>query len=232
MSNNIVLNGRLLPRHLLSSGSTTPNQTPRWPGLLFVLVAHALLVWLLMAQRLLPMPGDAVTLMVNFIVPPEITPASVPKVPPKKAPEKSPPKPLSQQIVAELPPVKAAEAVAPIFPPLPNAAQIASPPPAPLPSGPVNLSSELSIACPERPAPAYPVMSRRLGETGKVVLRVTLDESGKVAKAVVDRSSGFNRLDEAALSAVRHWRCTAVQRNGQASMASALQPFNFVLEGN
>jgi protein TonB len=70
-----------------------------------------------------------------------------------------------------------------------------------------------------------------LGETGKVVLRVSLDKAGNVAKASVDRSSGFPRLDEAALMAVRDWRCTPALRNGQAVEATALQPFNFVLEG-
>lgn len=198
----------------------------------FVVAAHGLLIGLLMAQRLLPMPSEAVTLMVNFIAPSRVEPPAAPKTPPKQAPVKPPPKPQVQQIVAELPPAKTAEAAAPLPPSNLNPPPAALSPPTPLPSGPVNLSGELSIACPERPAPAYPPMSRRLGETGKVILRVTLDESGKVAKAIVDRSSGFNRLDEAALNAVRNWRCTAAQRNGQASAASALQPFNFVLEGN
>lgn len=196
-----------------------------------VLAAHLLLIGLLMAQRVLPMPSEAVTLMVNFIAPPKVDPPSAPKPVTKPEPKPSP-RPPPRQLVAEAPPAQVAEAVATLPPPVVPSPPLPVAAPTPLPSGPVNLSGELSIACPERPAPVYPVMSRRLGETGKVILRVTLDESGKVAKAVVDRSSGFNRLDEAALSAVRHWRCAAVMRNGQASTASALQPFNFVLEGN
>lgn len=128
------------------------------------------------------------------------------------------------------------EAVAPPLPPVP-------PEPAPeavapvlaapaLPVGPVVLGGELSVVCPARQAPAYPPLSRRLGETGKVILRVTLDAQGNVAKTAVDRSSGFSRLDEAALAAVQNWRCTPAQRNGQPVSATALQPFNFVLEGN
>jgi protein TonB len=94
------------------------------------------------------------------------------------------------------------------------------------------MSSELSVACPERSAPAYPAQSRRLGETGLVVLRVELSETGDVAAARVNSSSNHIRLDEAALAAVRTWRCTPATRNGQPARAVALQPFNFVLQGN
>jgi hypothetical protein len=65
------------------------------------------------------------------------------------------------------------------------------PPPAPVveapprPAGPVTLGTELSVACPERRPPAYPPLSRRLGEEGKVVLRVELDEQGAVSSARV-----------------------------------------------
>jgi protein TonB len=65
-----------------------------------------------------------------------------------------------------------------------------------------------------------------------VVLRVELSESGNVAVARVDRSSGYTRLDDAALVAVRTWRCLPATRNGQPVRAVALQPFNFILNGN
>lgn len=100
-----------------------------------------------------------------------------------------------------------------------------------LPAGPVSLASELALVCPERRPPAYPSLSRRLGETGKVVLRVELDETGRVSAARVITSSGFDRLDAAALAAVRTWRCRPAQRDGQAVRSVALQPFDFTLEG-
>jgi len=101
-----------------------------------------------------------------------------------------------------------------------------------LPAGPVALSSELSLACPQRTAPNYPALSRRLNEQGVVVLQVTLNEDGAVAAARVQSSSGFVRLDTAALVAVRSWHCTLPTRNGQPVRATALQPFHFVLQGN
>jgi periplasmic protein TonB len=101
-----------------------------------------------------------------------------------------------------------------------------------LPVGPVDLGSELSVSCPDRSAPVYPRRSINRGETGKVVLRVELSETGLVTMASIQNSSGFGLLDESALAAVRTWRCNAAKRNGQPVKAVALQPFNFILQGN
>jgi protein TonB len=99
------------------------------------------------------------------------------------------------------------------------------------PPEPVVLASELSVNCPERSPPDYPSQSMRMNEQGKVVLRVELGEDGRVATAEVKTNSGYRRLDEAALNAVKTWRCKPSVRNGVAFRAVALQPFNFVLEG-
>lgn len=101
-----------------------------------------------------------------------------------------------------------------------------------MPAGPVTLSSELSVSCPKLEAPVYPAISRRMGEEGKLVLRVELNEKGYVDNAKVINSSGYERLDNAALTAVKGWHCNPAQRDGQPARAIALQPFNFVLQGN
>jgi protein TonB len=55
--------------------------------------------------------------------------------------------------------------------------------------------------------PEYPPTSKRLGEAGTVVLLLTVDESGKVVDAKIQKSSGFERLDQAAMQeALRNWR--------------------------
>lgn len=64
--------------------------------------------------------------------------------------------------------------------------------------------------------PRYPRISRRLNEEGSVVLRVSVDATGAVTDARVEISSGFPRLDEAAVEAVRRWRYTPATRNGVA----------------
>lgn len=128
------------------------------------------------------------------------------------------------------------DAVEPLPPPDPVVASPLSEPSVLMPSSPpqsdepVSLASELALVCPKRTLPTYPPLARRLGETGKVVLRVEIDTTGRVSAAHVVSSSGFDRLDTAALAAVRTWRCQPAQRDGHVIRSVALQPFNFTLE--
>jgi protein TonB len=94
------------------------------------------------------------------------------------------------------------------------------------------LSGELAVSCSERTPPAYPRLSLRLGEQGRTMLLVELDERGRVANVSIKSGSGFARLDEAAVNAVKSWRCTPAMRNGIAVRSVATQPFNFALAGH
>lgn len=199
-------------------------------GIIFAAAVHAVVLWGLWQHRLIPGPADAATLFVKFIAPPATEKKDEPRRPqPKPAPTE---KPQPRQIVAETAVLAPTDFVAPSSPAKPVPAAVIEAPQMPLPAGPVVMSAELSVACPERSAPAYPVQSRRLGETGIVVLRVELAETGHVAAAHVQSSSGHLRLDDVALAAVKTWRCTPAQRNGQAVRAVALQPFRFILQGS
>ena len=60
-----------------------------------------------------------------------------------------------------------------------------------------------------RVEPAYPPAARRAGEEGTVRLKVLVDEKGRPKDVAVAASSGFARLDEAAMQAVRKWRFVA-----------------------
>lgn len=205
----------------------------RLASLLLVLALHATALWGLWRHRLIPSPLEAATLFVNFIAPPAPRKAEEPKRPPAPPKPRLIEKPQPRQLVAETPAIASTDdAAPPPPPPRPEPAPVIAAPSMPLPAGPVALSSELSVACPERSAPPYPALSRRLGEAGVVVLRVELSETGHVATARVNTSSGHARLDEAALAAVRTWRCTPASRNGQPVRAVALQPFDFVMQGN
>jgi TonB family protein len=46
----------------------------------------------------------------------------------------------------------------------------------------------------------------RAGEEGAAVLQVLVDETGRASEVRVARSSGYTRLDDAAVSAVRRWK--------------------------
>lgn len=60
-----------------------------------------------------------------------------------------------------------------------------------------------------RVEPTYPSASRRAGEEGTVRLKVLVDEKGRPKDVAVATSSGFARLDQAAMEAVRKWRFVA-----------------------
>jgi len=79
--------------------------------------------------------------------------------------------------------------------------------------------------------PSYPRESRRHREEGTVVLALTLDVDGSVAAISVAESSGFQRLDEAALRAVRKWRWAPTIRGGQAVKVKGLVEIPFMLRG-
>ncbi|MBL8423926.1 MAG: energy transducer TonB [Candidatus Accumulibacter phosphatis] len=80
------------------------------------------------------------------------------------------------------------------------------------------------------PKPVYPVASRRLGEEGRVLLRVRVSAQGLPAEVDVKQSSGFPRLDEAARAAVERWRFVPARRGTEAVEASVLVPLQFSLD--
>lgn len=80
------------------------------------------------------------------------------------------------------------------------------------------------------PRPPYPPLSKRLGEQGKVVLHVLIETDGSASTAEVRASSGYERLDQAALQTVLRWRYVPGKRNGVAEAMWFNIPINFVLE--
>ena len=199
-------------------------------GLLFVLMLHGVALYGLWSFRIIPMPVEAITLMVNLINPPPPEQPKPPKPEPPKPPKSRLPDPQPPEhlhLAAETPVVLPDEPVV-YVPPPPPPLVIEAPP---LPPQPVVLSNELSVSCPERSPPDYPSLSRRMNEQGKVMLRVVLGEDGRVDNVEVKTSSGYQRLDAAALNTVKTWRCKPAVRNGVAVRAIAVQPLNFILEG-
>lgn len=79
------------------------------------------------------------------------------------------------------------------------------------------------------PSPSYPAISRRLGEQGKVVIRVLIGKDGKPQQGDIHQSSGYDRLDQAALRAVMGWRYVPGQRDGMAQDMWFNVPINFAL---
>jgi protein TonB len=79
------------------------------------------------------------------------------------------------------------------------------------------------------PAPAYPMVARRMGEQGKVLLKVLVSQDGKAETVKVDTSSGHHKLDQAAIEAVKKWSFVPAKRSNQPISAYVLVPVNFTL---
>jgi len=79
------------------------------------------------------------------------------------------------------------------------------------------------------PHPPYPAESRGAGEEGSVQLTVQVDARGRALSVTVERSSGFARLDRAAIEAVRRWRFRPATRAGMPVAASVTVPVRFRL---
>jgi protein TonB len=64
--------------------------------------------------------------------------------------------------------------------------------------------------------PEYPPSSRRAGEEGTVTLAVLVQENGRPGEVKVAKSSGFPKLDEAAVKEVqRNWRFVPGKEDGK-----------------
>lgn len=81
------------------------------------------------------------------------------------------------------------------------------------------------------PAPDYPDDSRRQGEQGRVLLRVFVNAAGVVEQVALRKSSGYLRLDQAALETVKTWHFVAGRRGTEAVAAWVVVPISFSLEG-
>lgn len=107
-----------------------------------------------------------------------------------------------------------------------------APPPPPVQKAAVKKAPEISANARRRFQPEYPPTSRRLGEEGSVTLRVLVGTDGRVMDGQVQASSGFPRLDEAALKhALRAWRFNPGTEDGAAVQMWHQVKVTFKIEG-
>lgn len=208
---------------------------PRLTGMVSALGLHAVLLSALLAYE----PARSALLasapiMVDWVLPPPAPKPPEPKVEPPK------PKPVARRPdprPVEPPPIvtAAAEAPSPVVappPPPPVApAPIEAPPPAAAPAPTPFVPPVFDADYLDNPPPVFPSLSRRLGEQGRVILRVLVSPGGGAAEVQVRTSSGHDRLDQAARDAVRRWKFVPARRGGEAVAAWVLIPISFRLEG-
>jgi len=81
------------------------------------------------------------------------------------------------------------------------------------------------------PSPVYPLLARRNGEQGTVMLKVLVARDGTPVSVSIDKSSGSAQLDRSALDTVRTWRFVPAREGAEAVEAWVVVPIVFRLDG-
>ena len=215
-----------------------------------VVMFHLAALWALHTGLLKRMAEVVVpVMMISQSEPPPPPPVVKPAEPPKPPPPvtKTPP-PTPQPVMTPPPspppaaPAAAAPEPAPVLAapatPAAPATVVNTPAPAPAPTPPVAAQpAPAKIELPNskadylhNPPPDYPRMSVRLGEQGQVIVKVLIGADGVPQKAEVQTSSGFERLDKAALEAAMRWRYVPGKRGGVAEAMWYQVPITFNLK--
>jgi protein TonB len=187
----------------------------------------------------------------DWVIPVAVV-SEVPPPPPPQIKPPPPPPPPSLPVRPSLAPTPLALAPEPV--PQPN--QTPAAPPTVAATAPVNapvsatapVAPAPSVVVPAAPAaptkvdlpttvadyqakspPIYPAMSRRMGEQGRVVMRVLIGADGVPQQAEVLQSSGHGRLDRAASDAVMRWRYVPGKRGGVPETMWFQVPIEFKL---
>ncbi|RDK01641.1 energy transducer TonB [Paraburkholderia lacunae] len=185
----------------------------------------------MVAELLSPAPVAAPVALQSIAPPPKPTPQvhTNPKLQPKPTPTPKPaPTPLPQAAAPSPTPVAAPDPA----PPAPAAPAAPAAQAAPAIgrqtmeiTAPKNVSHlDCNIAKPE-----YPSLARRRGETGTAYVKFVVGLTGKLENIELKKSSGFSRLDDAALAAVHASACKPYLENGQPIRAAYTQPYDFNL---
>lgn len=89
------------------------------------------------------------------------------------------------------------------------------------------LTEPVAAAYLKNPPPAYPRAALRRKQQGTVMIAVLVDTDGLPLRVSLDRSSGHEALDDAALEAVRKWKFVPARRGSELVEASVVVPVEF-----
>ncbi len=218
-----------------------PPELPEWrrSGPFFVIAAAlhlAVLAWP-RSPAVTAAPQPLLVQLIEVRQPvPELLPVSAPPPAPAKPASERPARQKKQPVLAMSPEQQPPTAATPIVAAPPEVAAPAAPaaPPAAVAAapgaGPVLVAARYKAAYLNNPEPKYPSLSRRLGEEGKVLLKVQVTTDGRAGAVELEKSSNFARLDEAARQAVAGWRFVPARRGDEAVEASVIVPIVFRLD--
>ena len=159
-----------------------------------MVLLHLILLWAIqsgLAQKVV----QVAKVVVQAELISEVTPSLPPPPAPKPTPAAPPPPPTAPVVTTPSP----AAIQLPAAPPVAAPAAPAAPP---APAAPAVRTSAVIQAGATCAKPDYPSASRRLEEEGTVTLKFLIGVDGRVMQSEVEKTSGFQRLDEAALKAL------------------------------
>ena len=181
-------------------------------------------------------PPDPLTVRLIEALQPAPKPLPVVSPPPPAPAKPAVAKPTAQRkppVLAMTPEQQPPTAATPVVAAPPVVAP-SPPPPAVAVAAPVAVApligARYNAAYLNNPEPKYPPLSRRLGEEGKVLLKVRVSAEGLPLGIDLEKSSSFARLDAAARQAVAGWRFVPARRGDEAVEASVIVPIVFRLE--
>jgi len=191
---------------------------------LFYALQHGLLTH---AVQILPKE-----VMMTFVEPPAVKAEPPPKpLPMKKLTTVQVPVPVVPRIIPAVEiPAEVHQITTQAAPPAPQPAVVAAKvETTPAPAAPAQPKQISAVEYVRAPQADYPAMSRRMGEEGKVTLRVLVNEKGQAEKVDVQKSSGSNRLDEAAKVAILRAIFKPYLEDGRALTVIATATISFSL---
>ena len=191
--------------------------------LLHVLLAYGAL-YLSVKNDLIALPPSISARLLPMIdeKPEPAKPLPPPKSPPRKQPLAQP-----QPVLAVASPTVTSSFVVAPQPPAPPPQPVVAPSvPAPV----AVVAARFDADYLHNPKPVYPALSRRMNEEGKVLLKVRVSAQGTALDVAISKSSGFPRLDAAAVDAVTRWRFVPARRGDEAIDSSVVVPITFAFE--
>lgn len=204
------------------------SQGANWPVIGILAAAHAAVVGALLATGAITVQSsERPPIIVEMKAVPELAPEQ-PPAPPEFSLEPVEPQITAPEVLVETPPPPVVSLVA--SPSLPSPSRVVVPTNSEgLGSAPVT-PPDFEADYLNNPPPRYPPLSRRAREEGEVMLKVLVTPEGSAEVIELARSSGFERLDDAAVAAVRRWRFAPAKQAGRAVMAWVLVPLTFALQ--
>lgn len=222
----------------LENGNTPLRERAGVVALVLFLHAGFGVAWMMQPEQP-PIVLNEMSVSIAMQQPQVVQPQPLPEPPPPKPQpkieraDKPVFKPVVQEVAEAAPqplPVEAPSAVT-AQPAVATASAIATAP-AVAAAPVVDTEPDYKASYLNNPRPSYPMVARRMGWEGRVILNVEVLAEGACGAVNVFRSSGREVFDNAAMATVKSWRFVPARRAGSSITQWFKIPINFSLEDN